>query len=158
MVDSLDPVIQWYKTNPYAIMPKQATKGSACFDLHVCFTDAYATDQHGSYIIVHEKPTIVGTGLRCVLPEGYDMDVYIRSGTALKQELFLINSVGIIDNDYRDDIGLLLVAKNTANKVYQGQRIAQARLVPKIYTKHIEIYENPTKTTREGGFGSTGNE
>ena len=63
------------KLHPDAIIPKYATKGSACFDLHACLNDDEV------YISSHYKAyAIIDTCLAFEIPEGYAMMVYSRSG------------------------------------------------------------------------------
>jgi dUTP pyrophosphatase len=49
------------------------------------------------------KPTLVSTGVKCYLKEGYYLELSVRSSTPLKYWLILANSVGIIDGDYADN-------------------------------------------------------
>ena len=49
------------------------------------------------------KPTLVSTGVKCYLKEGYYLELSVRSSTPLKYWLILANSVGIIDGDYVDN-------------------------------------------------------
>ena len=49
------------------------------------------------------KPTLVSTGVKCYLKEGYYLELSVRSSTPLKYWLVLANSVGIIDGDYVDN-------------------------------------------------------
>lgn len=49
------------------------------------------------------KPTLVSTGVKCYLKDGYYLELSVRSSTPLKYWLVLANSVGIIDGDYVDN-------------------------------------------------------
>ena len=46
------------------------------------------------------KPTLVPTGVKCQLDDGYYLELSVRSSCPLKYWLILANSVGIIDADY----------------------------------------------------------
>ena len=83
--------------------------------------------------------------------------VYARSGLAIKHGIGLLNSVGVIDSDYRGEIKVGLI--NQFDKDYEiqpNERIAQLIIQP---ISHPEIIECDTlgDTQRgSGGFGSTG--
>jgi dUTP pyrophosphatase len=70
----------------------------------------------------------------------------------------LINGVGVIDSDFIHETHVLLY--NTSDgpiTIGQGDRIAQAMLEKTEQYQFEEISEAPTqKTSRSGGFGSTG--
>ena len=101
--------------------------------------------------------TIVGTGLKIALPEGFEAQVRPRSGLAAKHGLTVLNSPGTIDADYRGEIGVILV--NLSNEIFTvnpGERIAQ--LVIARYEQALwEPSDSLDETEREAGsFGSTG--
>lgn len=75
-----------------------------------------------------------------------------RSGLARKHGITLLNGVGTIDADYRDEIKVLLW--NTGQNDFQiraGDRIAQLLLSLSYRIPAIPCRQ----TTRKGGFGST---
>lgn len=107
---------------------------------------------------------LIPTGLKVKIPEGYCIKVFARSGLALGKGIGLANGVGVIDSDYRDEIGVALI--NNSDKKFEikkHDRIAQLVLekVPQIKWNKLtndeweDLVENETNT-REGGFGSTG--
>lgn len=105
---------------------------------------------------------LIPTGLIIVLPNNFphvwNGKIYGRSGTSVKNGLILCPTVGVIDNDYRDEwhIGLLNVT-NKYLRVHHGDRLAQAEIVPSYTTIFKEITVEPAKLeSRKGGFGSTG--
>ena len=103
--------------------------------------------------------TIVGTGLKIALPEGFEAQVRPRSGLAAKYGLTVLNSPGTIDADYRGEIGVILV--NLSNEIFTvnpGERIAQL-----VIAKYEQALWEPSDSLDEtergaGGFGSTGKE
>lgn len=161
-----------YKTHPEIKLPVFATKQAACFDLsfnaqgkneykgfnsyNAPFTRAIRND--GSITIMPGDRVMVPTGLILDIPEGYSVRVHARSGLSLKQGLVLVNSEGVIDSDYVEELFVLLT--NTSENqlvIKNGDRIAQAELVKKEEYVIWEIFEAPaTKTDRNGGMGSTG--
>ena len=91
------------------------------------------------------------------LPEGTFGGVYARSGLATKQGLAPANKVGIIDSDYRGEIGAILC--NLSNEPFlitKGERIAQMVVCP-IVKCNINIVDELDETERGAGrLGSTG--
>jgi deoxyuridine 5'-triphosphate nucleotidohydrolase len=91
----------------------------------------------------------------------YSMKIYPRSGLSLKFGLGLINSVGIIDGDYTNQLYVPMI--NHSDKevtISAGDRIAQAEIlkngVPLRTTFHWLTSSPKEAGNRKGGFGSTG--
>ena len=103
--------------------------------------------------------TIVGTGLKIALPEGFEAQVRPRSGLAAKHGLTVLNSPGTIDADYRGEIGVILInLSNEKFTVNPGERIAQL-VIAKYEQALWEPLDSLDETERgAGGFGSTGKE
>lgn len=111
------------------------------------------------YEIPFNTPTLVKTGLYLEIPPGFEGQVRSRSGLALKSGVFVLNSPGTIDADYRGEIGIILNnLKDTFApfKINKGDRVAQlviCKLPNVVLSKTTEF----SKTVRqENGFGSTG--
>lgn len=144
------------KLRPDAVMPVRTTEGAACFDLAIADTVNLLPIPAGN------KPTIVGTGLAMEIPQGYHLKIHLRSGMAAKTKIRLANGTGIIDSDYRGEIGLIL--ENIGTYTYQieaGTRVAQCELCKNTPVKFEEVTataENDLSKTERGtgGFGSTG--
>ena len=120
--------------------------------------------------------TLVHTGVHiCMHPKiersmGLDIvqyhmlaDVRSRSGLALKQGLFVLNSPGTIDQSYKGEICVIMF--NTKQEPYQikrGDRIAQLVFLYQPITNLISVTKEEfesldTDSDRgSGGFGSTG--
>jgi dUTP pyrophosphatase len=166
-----------FRSNEKAILPEFATEGSAGFDLRACFevtTRIKTFNPHNKMIEIPVKKvesgiqfqvqpqfrTLIPTGLIFDIPDKHVMKVYPRSGMAVKYGLTLANAVGVIDCDYIDEVFITLFnMSDTPITVYDGDRLAQAML-EKLPTYSIEEAKRrpKQKTTREGGFGSTGTE
>ena len=102
------------------------------------------------------KVALVPTGVKCKIPDGYFLQLSVRSSLPLKHWLILGNGVGIIDADYYNNpdneghiyfqiINLLPVPI----KIQKGECFGQGILM-----EYHTTGDNVT-TTREGGFGST---
>lgn len=103
---------------------------------------------------------LIPSGLFMEIPDGYSMDVRPRSGLALKYGMEIVNSPGLIDPDYRGDVGIII--KNGGTKtilIVDGERVAQIKLVKDIpfEWESVESKEDLIPTVRgEGGFNHTG--
>ncbi|MFT8541207.1 dUTP diphosphatase [Acetobacter sp.] len=130
-------------------LPAYATQGAAGMDL-LAALDAPMLLEPG-------QRGLVPTGLSIALPAGYELQVRPRSGLALKHGIVLPNAPGTIDEDYRGEIGVIVMnAGQEAFVVEPGMRIAQAVIAPVIRATWIEC-DNLDETERgAGGFGSTG--
>ena len=98
-----------------------------------------------------------GSGLALEVPRGYMCLIFPRSSIK-NYELFLTNSVGVLDSGYRGEVLVLL--RNEQNEpfvVSVGDRIAQLDPVPVLTGARLELVDDVNETVRgTGGFGSTG--
>ena len=103
--------------------------------------------------------TIIGTGLKMALPEGYEAQVRPRSGLAAKHGLSVLNAPGTIDADYRGEVGVILVNLSSEPfKIQPGERIDQL-VIAQYEQVRWNLQETLDTTERgAGGFGSTGKE
>jgi dUTP pyrophosphatase len=130
--------------------PQFATDGAAAMDLCAC-VDAPITIPAGGR-------STVPSGLAIALPSpDYVALVFARSGLGIKKGICLANGVGVIDSDYRGEIGVgLLNTSDTDYTVQPGDRIAQLMVVP-VVRPQIRMTDTLDETARgAGGFGSTG--
>lgn len=136
---------------PGAKLPGRATPGSAGYDLCAC------CGQDGIVVKPMER-VLVPTGISIELPDpGYVAMLCARSGLAYKLGLTLANGVGVIDSDYRGEIGVPVVnLSDAAVHISNGERIAQLLILPVELPEMVEIEELSTTSRGEGGFGSTG--
>jgi dUTP pyrophosphatase len=147
-IKSKEPTLGFYKIVADATSPKYATPGSACFDI-------YSLGE--TWTIPSTEIQAIPTGLIFDIPEGWSVRLHPRSGLSLKG-LVLANMEGIIDHDYVDEVKVLV--RNVSRYLMTIEpytRICQAELVPSPQYQLREIPHLPKpKTTRNGGFGSTG--
>lgn len=131
-----------------ATAPEYQTKESAGFDI-------YANNPL-PIIIPPLQRAAIPTGCVFDIDKGYELQLRARSGLAIKNGITLINGIGTVDSDFKQEVKILLVnLSDTPFTVNQGDRIAQGVLC-KIH-KSTPIRGVRTKnTTRDGGFGSTG--
>ena len=147
-------VVSIKKTRPEAVVPRYATRGAACFDLH-----AAGLPEEGC-VIEAGDPITIPTGLAFEIPEGFVMNVYSRSGHGFNHDIRLANCVGKIDSDYRGEVVVKLAQDASKTlpplRVRNGDRVAQAEIVP-VDQVTFELADELSVTARGvGGFGSTG--
>jgi dUTP pyrophosphatase len=136
-----------HKLSTTAVTPSYATDGSACLDI--------AADE--TCVVEPRRSRKVRTGLAFEYEPGYVLKVFSRSGMGAKNNIRLANGTGIIDQDYRGELFVVLFNDSyTPYPVRQGDRIAQAMLVP-LPRIELELVSELGDTTRGvGGFGHTG--
>ncbi len=134
-------------------LPSYETAGAAGADLRANFPDE---DREG-IVIEPGMRTLVPTGLRLAIPQGFEVQLRPRSGLALKNGITLPNSPGTIDSDYRGPLGVIVMnAGAEAFHVTHGMRIAQMIVAPVVQAR-FDLVETLDETARGGGgFGSTG--
>lgn len=99
---------------------------------------------------------LVPTGIFTAIPEGYEIQIRPRSGLAIKKGLNVINCVGTIDADYRNEWGVPVTNQGFETIwIEDGERICQA-ILNKVERIEWEQVSELNKTERNGGFGSTG--
>jgi len=130
------------------LMPAYATSGAAGMDL--CASTL-------TYVFT-QTPTIVRTGIKLEVPDGYEAQVRPRSGLAAKYGITVLNTPGTIDSDYRGEVKVILYKHSTGTLVLQpGDRIAQLVFAPVARVSLQPVKELETTERADGGFGSTGN-
>lgn len=129
--------------------------------------DDYDCENIVGWEISPQGRILVKTGIRISMPimenEIMHLEICSRSGLSLKNGVFVLNAPGIVDNDYRGELGVILYnAGNEAVTINIGDRIAQGVFNPVqqcIWQKVSEedFDQNFCNTKRgSGGFGSTG--
>lgn len=152
-----------------AKLPTYATNGSAAMDIY----------SPAEYTIDCGQTIIIPIGIRVAIPHGYALLVQPRSGMSRRMKVRIPNSPGLIDEDYHDEIGVIVENIDPKVKdvdIYEpsdhlelvkeyggpitigkGERFAQLRLVevPRVKWRTVDsigTFEND----HGSGFGSTG--
>ena len=106
------------------------------------------------------KPTLVPTGIKCKLDDGYYLELAIRSSVPLNNWIVLANGVGVIDKDYYDnpdnegEIFFQVINLSPVDQIIRfGEKIGQG-IIKRYYT----VEDDAADGERLGGFGSTTNE
>ncbi len=122
-------------------LPIRATKHSAGYDF--C-----------SAVPVEIKPgekRVIPTNIAVEMEEDDVLLIFPRSSYSIKFGLELVNSVGVIDADYKDQI--LICYRNTGDEPFfikRGDRIAQG-----VFVKFFKTDDDSASGERRGGVGST---
>ena len=138
------------KLKENAKVPSRGTQGSAGFDLCACIDEPITLNGGDT--------ALIPTGIAIALPSAdYGAFVFPRSGIAVKHGIGLLNSVGVIDSDYRGEIMVGVInQKRESFTIEPGERIAQMVIMP-VSMMPVEEVEELDETDRgAGGFGSTG--
>jgi dUTP pyrophosphatase len=101
---------------------------------------------------------LIGTGIAIAIPLGYAGFVQPRSGLALRHGVTCLNTPGLIDSGYRDELKVLLINTDPSEpyEVRRGDRIAQLviKSVEEVVWEEVDALDE-TKRGR-GGFGHSG--
>lgn len=133
-----------------AILPKYAQIGDAGADL-------FLPKQEEAKIIKPGERVLIKTGLAIELPVGFEAQVRSKSGLAINRGIFVLNSPGTVDEQYRGEIGIIIYNSDASPMTFNGgDKLAQLVIKP-AYTADFNEVNNLTTTARgTGGFGSTG--
>lgn len=132
-----------------ACIPEYATPGAGALDLVACINRPIR--------LLPGATEAVPTGLAVELPEGYGLFITSRSGLAVKHNVVVLNTPGLVDADYRGEIRVLL--KNTGDSVFYvnpESRIAQMFVLPLPVVVWSEADKLSDTLRASGGFGHTG--
>jgi dUTP pyrophosphatase len=120
----------------------------------------------GADLLAREPATIapgggralVPTGIALAIPPGWAGFVQPRSGLALRHGVTCLNTPGLIDSGYRDELKVLLVNLDPSEpyEVRRGDRIAQLVFQQVGQAVFRPVEELPPSDRGLGGFGSTG--
>lgn len=128
-------------------LPKRATKGSAGYDFYSPI----------KFILKPGQTIKIPTGIRCEMNSDYALFIMPRSGLGFKYQIFLSNTLALIDSDfaYSDNEGHIMIKllNNGKKDLYikEGDKFCQGVFIP--YGVTIDDY---CDGVRNGGFGSTG--
>lgn len=141
------PVVKFKKLRPEAKLPTRGSSYAAGLDLSAVESVTIPPGGHA----------MVSTGLAIELPEHHEGQVRSRSGLAAKNGVFVLNSPGTIDQDYRGEVKVILANNgHVPFSVNAGDRIAQLVIAPVTYAKVEEVIDLSDSDRGEKGFGSSG--
>lgn len=142
-------IVKIVRENDKIELPKYETAGAAGMDIRANITEPI--------VLGSLERTLVPTGLKIAIPEGYEVQVRPRSGLALKHGITLLNTPGTIDSDYRGELKIIIAnMSKDAYTINPDERIGQL-VLNKVEQIEWEVVETLDETERgAGGFGHTG--
>jgi dUTP pyrophosphatase len=137
------------RLDPDLPLPSYAHDGDAGADLRA---------RHDLVLAAGGGRALVPTGFALALPRGHAGFVQPRSGLALRHGVTCLNTPGLIDCGYRDELKVLLVNLDPTEdyEVHRGDRIAQLVVQRVEQALFTAVEELPPATRAGAGFGSTG--
>lgn len=171
---------------------EEASKELIPIPIELCHPDAkipayaHETDGGADVYAVEDitlrpgEQTIAKTGLKIACPPGYAVLVHPRSGLSAKTKMRVCNAIGLIDSEYRSEVGVIIENNESPIKdltydfdenhrpvltsilhgadlhITKGERFAQLRLVkvPHMMFHQVDSIDS-IEGNRGGGFGST---
>ena len=130
-------------------LPAYARPGDAGADL---------VAREGAVLPAGGGRALVPTGIALAIPDGWAGFVQPRSGLALRHGVTCLNTPGLIDAGYRDELRVLLVNTDPVAdyEVRRGDRIAQL-VIQRVEHADFAPVESLDESERgTGGFGHTG--
>jgi len=133
-------------------LPSYATDGDAGLDLYA---------REGVVLKAGGGRAAVPTGIALAIPAGHAGFVQPRSGLALRHGVTCLNTPGLIDAGYRDEVRVLLVNTDPSAdyEVQRGDRIAQL-VVQRVEHVAFDVRDStgdlPPSSRGTGGFGHSG--
>lgn len=141
-----DPHILFHKINEKALLPKRNNPTDAGIDLYSI----------NSIVIPPLGRSIVQTGIKLEIPEGYYGRIAPRSGLAVKHGIDVL--AGVIDSSYRGEVCVVLHNTDAYESycVEEAERVAQL-IIEKHYNFSFREVKSLSDTKRSmSGFGSSG--
>ena len=138
-------LLKFKKLEPRATLPTRGSRAAAGLDLYSIEAVSLEPGQRA----------VVRTGLAVAIPEGFYGRLAPRSGLATKKGLDVL--AGVIDADYRGEIGCLLINSGTERiELAENSKICQL-IIERIVTPQAAWADELDNTERGAeGFGSTG--
>lgn len=151
MSDKLDILYTKDTSNKYVTDIPKHEEGNAGTDLRSSI----------DWKLMPSETKLIPTSFKMIIPEGYVGLAASRSGLAMKHSVFVLNSPGIIDPNFRGTWGVILHnASRTPFMINRNDRIAQVVFVkfeqPNFIPLSLEDFSSNSSERGENGFGSTG--
>jgi dUTP pyrophosphatase len=129
-------------------LPTRGTKGSAGYDFITPF----------DICLKSKESTVIPTGIRCKINEGWVLKIYPRSSMGFEYKMELTNTVGIIDSDYyfSDNEGHIMIKITNDNNEDKRLKLKiKDRFAQGIFVQYGITIDDNVKDIRNGGIGST---
>lgn len=163
------PVVK-IKVLPGGRLPEKKTAGAAAFDCYARVNQNledmwYSKTKKKWFLVpVNGYTSKIPLGFALEMPPGVAAFIVPRSSLGIKTGLYMPNSMGVIDSDYRGEVCALLREINPDydkgssihdDSIMDGDRIVQMFFnVPDVQL--VQVDELSETERGKGGFGSTG--
>lgn len=128
-------------------LPKRESDGAAGYDLRSNFDNVVS--------LPPGERKLIETGFKWEIPPGMVGLIQPRSGLACREGLDTM--AGVIDSDYRGEVGVLLINHgHQMINIEPGDRIAQMVVTYYRADELVEVDNLSDSSRGTGGFGSTG--
>ena len=137
------------------IMPEYMQLGDAGMDIH-CYLHDESGEPVKSIKIWPNSSAKIHTGLKTSFPHGYSLELVPRGSMGIKKQLMLMNTIGIVDSQFDQEI--LLFVYNYGNEpveILHQERLVQGMIKKCEEVKIVQV-DKIEKTSRGEGFGSSG--
>jgi dUTP pyrophosphatase len=136
--------LSFKRLDPKALLPTRGSPSAAGLDLYSIEAVSLQPRQR----------RLIRTGLAVDIPEGYYGRLAPRSGLATQKGIDVL--AGVIDADYRGEIGCLLYSAGDEIIELPAQTKICQLIIEKIITPEAVWVDSLAETSRgSGGFGST---
>lgn len=137
------------RLDPDLALPSYARAGDAGADL---------VAREGAVLAPGGGRALIPTGVAIALPSGTAGFIQPRSGLALRHGVTCLNTPGLIDCGYRDELRVLLVNHDRSEPftVERGDRIAQLVIQRVEHADFVVVEDLGVSERGVDGFGSTG--
>lgn len=144
----MEVIVPIRRIDPDLELPSYARPGDAGADLRAS-EDAVLLPGGGR--------AVVGTGMAVAIPTGFAGFVQPRSGLAAKHGVTCLNTPGLIDSGYRDELKVILINTDPTEpyEVKRGDRIAQL-VIQEVAEARFQEAAELSPSERHGGHGHTG--
>lgn len=143
----LETIISQVEERPEFITPTKKVWTDAGWDL-------YAVED---IVLKPRVVTLLKLGFKMELPRQSFAMITPRSGLAFKEGITIVNSPGIIDEDYREEVGVILFKLTDGDyEIKRGDRIAQMVIMHRMISELNRKKKLNESNRRGGGFGSSG--
>lgn len=133
-----------------AILP-EVSEGNAGIDLRVL------TDNGESVTMLPNETRKFFTGIKMDIPEGYYIEVVVRSSAGIKKNLRLMNTLGILDPSWKGETIVALHNFGTTPVVIENnERVCQMILHKVEDVEIVQVEQVGTSERGEKGIGSSG--
>ena len=119
----ISEILEIEKMYPDVIVPEYKHDGDSGMDIHAYLSDDMFVDgllpegpiENRSIRLHGNERILIKTGIKTIIPKGYEIQIRPRSGLALKHGITVVNAPATIDSGYRGEYGIILL--NTDEQV-----------------------------------------